>query len=165
MTGQPGLGPIADHRPPLHQWLLAWIDQDVEPKNSLDSLPGVLWHLTDAWNRRPVQNVVLVHYDDLLSGLDSEMRRIAGRLGILVPEETWPTLVEAATFAQMRARTVSTAPDRSGILKDPAAFFRRGTSGAGAETLSKVELDQYHQRASTMAPPDILKWLHRGTST
>jgi aryl sulfotransferase len=163
LTGQPDLGPTADHRPPLHEWLLGWIEQDVEPKNSLDSLPGVLWHLTDAWNRRPAQDVVLVHYDDLLNDLDSEMRRIAGRLGIFVPEETWPALVEAATFAQMRARAASTAPDRSGILKDPTAFFRRGTSGAGAETLSKVELDRYHLRASTMAPIEILEWLHRGT--
>ena len=62
----------------------------------------------------------------------------------------------------MRARAASTAPDPSGILKDPVAFFRRGYSGAGAETLSKAELDRYHLRASTMAPPDVLEWLHRG---
>ena len=53
------------------------------------------------------------------------------------------------------------APDPSGILKNPMAFFRRGYSGAGAETLSKDELDRYHRRASTMAPPDILRWVHR----
>jgi aryl sulfotransferase len=60
----------------------------------------------------------------------------------------------------MRASAASTAPDPSGILKDPKAFFRRGYSGAGAETLSRDELVRYYRRASTMAPPDILKWLH-----
>ena len=160
LTGQPDSGPIDSQRPPLHEWLLGWIEQDVEPKDSLDSLPGVLWHLTDAWNRRPVQAVVLVHYDDLVCDLEAEMRRIAHQLGISVPEATWPELVEAARFARMRAEAASTAPNPSGILKDPAAFFHRGYSGAGAETLNKVELDHYHLRVSTMAPPEILEWLH-----
>jgi aryl sulfotransferase len=161
LAGLPDSGPV-DHRPPLHQWLLGWIEEDVDPKDSLDSLPGVLWHLTDAWNRRDTQDVVLVHYDDLVLDLDAEMRRLASRLCISVPEETWPALVEAATFAQMRAIAASIAPDPSGILKDKAAFFRRGTSGAGAEVLSKVELDHYYLRASTVAPRDVLEWLHRG---
>jgi aryl sulfotransferase len=161
LTGQPDSESTTDHRPPLHQWLLGWIEQDVDPKDSLDSLPGVLWHLTDAWERRATQNVVLVHYDHLVNDLDAEMRRLAGRLGISVPEETWPTLVEAATFAQMRSRADSVAPDPSGILKDHAAFFRRGSSGAGVETLTKAELDQYYRRASLMAQRDLLEWLHR----
>jgi hypothetical protein len=50
---------------------------------------------------------------------------VASRLGIAVPEENWPDLVEAATFAQMRARAASIAPDPSGILNDQTAFFRR----------------------------------------
>jgi aryl sulfotransferase len=160
LAGQPGSGPIIDRRPPLHQWLLGWIEQDVDPKDSLDSLPGVMWHLTDAWNRRAAQEVVFVHYDDLVHDLDAEMRHLASRLGISVPEQTWPALVEAATFAQMRARAASIAPDPSDILKDQTAFFRRGSSGAAAETLSPVELDRYYLRASTMAPPDALAWLH-----
>jgi hypothetical protein len=161
LTGQPDAGPTVDHRPPLHQWLLGWIEQDVDPKSALDSLPGVLSHLTDAWSRRVSQDVVLVHYDDLVDDLDAEMRRLASLLGISVPAETWPALVEAATFAQMRTRADSIVPDPSGILKNQAAFFRRGSSGAGAETLSSVELDRYYQRTSPMAPTDLLEWLHR----
>ncbi len=161
LTGLPDSGPTADHRPPLHQWLLRWIENDSDPRNSLDSLPGVLWHLSDAWSRRATQDVVLVHYDDLVDDLEAEMRRVASRLGFSVSEETWPTLVEAATFAQMRARADSIAPDPSGILKDQTAFFRRGSSGAGAETLSRVELDHYYRRAAAMAPRELLEWLHR----
>lgn len=161
LTGPSDCGPTVDDRPPLPQWLLEWIENGSDPRNSLDSLPGVLWHLSDAWSRRAPQDVVLVHYDDLVDDLEEEMRRLASRLGIAVSEETWPTLVEAATFAQMRARADSIAPDPSGILKDKTAFFRRGSSGAGAETLTRVDLDHYYRRASTMAPPDLLEWLHR----
>jgi aryl sulfotransferase len=49
-----------------------------------------------------------------------------GLLGIAVPEQTWPVLVAAATFEQMRASADRLAPDPSGVLKDKAAFFRRG---------------------------------------
>jgi hypothetical protein len=162
LTGQPDSGRNTDNRPPLHQWLLGWIEQDVDPTDSLDSLPGVLWHLTDAWDRRATQDVVLIHYDDLVDDLDAEMRRLASRLGISVSEDIWSSLVEAATFAHMRARADSIAPDPSGILRKPAAFFRRGSSGAGAETLTRLELDHYCRRVSRLAPMDLLEWLHHG---
>jgi hypothetical protein len=89
------------------------------------------------------------------------MRRLADLLGITVPEPVWPTLVEAATFTQMRARASVLAPDSAGVIKDRSAFFRRGSSGSGREVLTPDELDRYYARAATMAPPDLLAWLHR----
>jgi hypothetical protein len=148
-------------RAPLHEWLLGWIDKDVSPREEMDSLPGVMWHLRDAWVRRAEPNIVLLHYDDLLRDLDGEMRRLATRLDIAVPEPLWPSLVDAATFTTMRARAADVLPDRSGILKDPAAFFRRGASGSGRETLTTAEVAHYQERVAAMAPPDLLAWLHR----
>ena len=43
----------------------------------------------------------------------------------------------------------------AGILKSSAAFFRRGTSGAGREQLSEAELADYRRRAAQLAPPDL----------
>lgn len=148
-------------RPCEREALLHWIDRDVDPADALDSLPGVCWHLADAWARRDADNVVLVHYDDLSTDLGGEMRRIADRLGIDVPERSWPELVDAAGFDRMRARAGQVAPDPAGILKDSTAFFRRGTSGAGRELLSTAEFEHYLARAAALAPPDLLTWLHR----
>jgi len=164
LTGQPGAGPSTHPRPSLHEWLLEWIDNEADPKESLDSLPGVMWHLNDAWRRRMESNVILVHYDDLMDDLGQEMHRLAARLGITVFEERWPALAEAATFTEMRARAANVAPDPSGILKSPSAFFRRGRSGEGVEVLSQQELRQYHSRVARMAPTDLLEWLHRESS-
>jgi hypothetical protein len=161
LTGVPEPQRPATPRPPLRDWLLSWIERDVDPRNDLDSLPGVLYHLSDAWERRDRSNVLLVHYDDLLADLDGEMRRIAGRLDIAVPAQVWPGLVEAATFAQMRARVTTIVPDPAGIMKDRAAFFRRGTSGAGRELLTADELARYHARVRQLAgTPQLLAWLH-----
>jgi aryl sulfotransferase len=159
-----GPAPAATEQPvvrPLHDSLISWIDRDVAPADALDSLPGVLWHLTDAWHRRHDENVLLVHYADLATDLDGEMRRIAGRLGITVPADRWDVLVEAATFTQMRARARDLAPDPAGILKDRDAFFRRGSSGAGRELLTDAEFAHYLDRAAQLAPPDMLTWLNR----
>lgn len=160
LTGQPEPSEPPPPRPPLHEWLISWIHEDTTPQQQMDSLPGVMWHLTDAWARRGQPNIVLAHYDDLSADLEGEMRRLAGRLGITVPAGAWPELVAAATFEQMRAgaeRIIGPA----GVLKSSAAFFRRGTPGAGREELSAAELGDYQRRAAQLAPPDLLSWLHR----
>lgn len=148
-------------RPGLHDWLVEWIEEDPAPTESLDSLPGVMWHLTDAWSRRSEPNVLLVHYDDLQRDLDAAMRGLASRLAIEVDEAAWPALVRAASFSEMSARAEALLPDRNGILRDPAAFFRRGTSGAGREVLTEPELARYDERARVLASPDLRGWLHR----
>ena len=162
LTGVPEASGPQPSRPPLHPWLLRWIERDCDPRTELDSLPGVLWHLTDAWRRRQEPNVLLVHYDDLLADLEGQMRRVADRLGIDVPAQRWPVLVEAATFAAMRRNAPLLVPDPCGVLKDHPAFFRQGRSGAGHDLLNSVEINRYHQRAAALAPPDLLAWLHRG---
>jgi hypothetical protein len=156
----------------LHEALVEWIASDDDPPGYSESLPVVMRHLSDAWARRGEPNVLLVHYDDLLADLEGQMRRIAGRLGIAVPEQSWPVLAGAATFERMRDRKDILAPPPPGIVADTASFFRRGTpgagrffrrgtSGAGREILSDEEMAGYYARAARLAPPDMIEWLHR----
>jgi hypothetical protein len=160
LTGQVGANGPTSQRPPLREWLLSWIDWKADPRQQLDSLPGVLFHLSDAWDRRGQSNVVLVHYDDLCADLEGEMHRLAAVLGIAVADATWPDLVHAARFEQMRARADQLAPDPAGVLKDRGRFFRRGTSGAARELLSADEVARYGARAQQLAAPELLAWLH-----
>jgi aryl sulfotransferase len=147
-------------RPPLREWLLHYVDWEGDARAWLDTLPGTMLHLSDAWGRRHHANVVLVHYDDLVADLDGSMRRLAGLLGIPVHEERWAALVRAATFESMRADAA--APDADlGVLKDPAAFFRRGRSGEGRALLQAGEMAHYRDRVAAMAPDELLAWLER----
>jgi len=163
LTGQPPAPSTA--RPPLRDWLRGWIAWDGDPREHLDSLPGVMLHLSDAWARRFDDNVVLVHYDDLVDHLDAEMRRIASRLGITIAEPEWAALVDAATFTRMRARADELAPDVAGVLKNRARFFRRGSSGAAREVLDAEDLERYRVRVAQLAAPDLREWLDRGSTT
>lgn len=147
-------------RPSPREWLLKWIADEPGSPVPRDSLPGIFRHMSGVWARRDAPNVVLVHYEDLCADLVGQMRYIAERLGITVPEATWPSLVEAATFGQMRAAANRIQP-LGGLLKDNAAFFRTGGSGAGTDLLSDSELADYHAHAARVLDPDLLTWLHR----
>ena len=161
LTGQPASEPRRP-RPPLHEWLLDWIDRDDDPAEELDSLPGVLAHLSDAWARRDASRTSCWCTTPTWPAT-SRLRCAAWRLGSAstCPTQRWPGLVAAAGFEAMRSRADRLAPDASGVLKDPARFFRRGSSGAGRELLSEDELARYKARVAGMAPGELVEWLHR----
>jgi aryl sulfotransferase len=136
-------------------WLLQWIDRDDwEP----DSLNRLMWHISDAWTRRDEPNVILTHYADLSADLGAEMRRLAARLAITVPDDTWPELSEAATFRRMRARSEQLIPCGVDPVKN---FFRSGRSGAGRTLLTAKEYAGYRERIADLAPSDLANWLAR----
>ncbi len=149
----------------LHDALIEWIGGDEDSRRYSTSLPATMRHLSQAWSRRAEPNVMLAHYDDLLSDLDGQMRRLADGFGIAVGEQSWPALVEAATFERMRDRDDILVPPPPGIVPNNALFFRRGTSGAAREILSDEEMAWYHVRVARLAPPELIEWLHRPVPT
>jgi hypothetical protein len=160
--GPPPVPQVPDvSREQLHEALLKWIGSDDGSHRYPASLPATMRHLSEAWTRRADPNVVLVHYDDLLSNLERQMRRLADTLGIAVAEQSWPALVEAATFERMKARDDVLVPPPPGIAANNALFFRRGTSGAAREILSDEEMAWYHARVTRLAPSELIDWLHR----
>lgn len=151
----------SEQRPPISEWLRGWIEWEGEPAEQLDSLPGFMWHLSDAWHRRSDDNVVLVHYDDLIRDLEAEMHWLAAALNIHISDDKMQRLAEAASFDAMRSRSDVLTPDPGGVLQDRSSFFRRGSSGAASEILSAQDLAIYDARVRALAPTDLLRWLHR----
>lgn len=160
LTGADHGGP-ATPRPSLEAWLSAWIECAEDPFEALDSLDGVMHHLSDAWGRRDEPNVVLVHFDDLRADLATQMRQLVTRLGLDRFAHQMTELVAAASIDAMRQRATELAPNSQGILRDPRAFFRQGISGAGTRLASPSDLARYRRRVKELAPPDLLAWLHR----
>lgn len=150
--------PDKKSRRPVYEWLLWWINASPDKPNS-SNMPSVIRHLSDAWSRRHQPNVLLLHYEDLIADLEGEMRRVAARLDLAVPEALWPGLVKAATFDQMRADADKIQP--VGYLKDNSAFFRNRSVGVGRQLLSSADYARYQERAALLAPGDLLSWLHR----
>ncbi len=145
--------------------LLQWMYNDESPLGNLDTLRGAVWHLAGGWHRRHDPNVVMLHYSDLSRDLEAEMRRLAGRLDITVPAQTWPALVEAATFDRMRERSDDLVPDeRVGLFKDNRTFFRSGSSGQWQQWLTDEDVVRYEERVAALAPPDLACWMNYGSA-
>ncbi|MGW1059534.1 sulfotransferase domain-containing protein [Micromonospora rubida] len=135
----------------------AWL----EDTNVQVGLPSMLHHLSGFWAERERPNVLLLHYDDLKSDLEGQMRFLAGRLGIEVPESRWPDLVRAATFDSMRGRAEALTPVAA-MWSDPKRFFNQGVSGRWRDLLDEDDLRRYEDRVAKLAEPDLIDWLHRG---
>jgi aryl sulfotransferase len=145
--------------PPLREWLLRWLnDVDADRGQAMPSMASAMQNLSAAWAYRNDSNVVLLHYEDLCADLAQEMRYLAARLGLTVPDGSWPALVKAATFEEMRAHAVHIQPFLKG---NEAAFFRKGTSGGYRGLLTDAQIAQYYARTAQLAPADLLTWLHR----
>lgn len=157
-----GHGPSPDAEA---DWFWAWVDDPSAPQDAQRSnLRGLLHHLATfraAAVAHP--NVVLLHFADLEADLEGEMRRLAVLLGIDVPEERWPELVRAATFAEMRSRADALAPDgEMKLWHDNREFFHRGRSGQWREVLDDAGVERYHRRVAELTDPAMSAWLHRG---
>ena len=62
----------------------------------------------------------------------------------------------------MRRRTALTAPGATrSQWHDPAQFFHKGTSGQWHELLGPEDLARYASRAHSLAPADLVTWVHR----
>jgi aryl sulfotransferase len=146
--------------------VLDWFRENRPPTETLDSLRAVVAHLDGAWKRRDEPSVVLFHYANLLADLEGQMRRLADRLGLDVPAERWPELVQAARFEQMRARAGELAPDeRLGLFNDRQAFFRSGSVQQWRDVLTAEDNVAYERRLRTLAGPELAAWLSEDTGT
>ena len=143
--------------------VLRWIDDPRPATENLDSLRTVVHHLGQAWERRNEPAVILLHHADLSRDLAGQMRRLADRLGIRVPRNRWPALIEAATFTSMRAKAHHLAPDeRLGLFTSNSAFFRSGKPGQWSEVLNDADLAAYDSLIRSLADSDFVNWAENG---
>lgn len=157
--------PAASATAPMRERLRRWMTLPSSPTTTLDTLDGLCWQMSRAWERRDQPNVVLVHYSDLSADLDGQMRRLARLLEIDVPEPAWPGLVEAAGFDRMHQRAADLVPDeRLGIMKDPQAFFRRGSTGGWEQWLTDEDVRIYDDRLAELVPPDLAAYMRHGAA-
>jgi aryl sulfotransferase len=116
-------------------------------------------HVGSFWSHRGDPNVLFVHYDDLKADLAGEMRRVAGFLGIEIPANRWPALVERCTFASMRARGAEIAPFEELFVGGAETFLYKGTNGRWRDALTPEELIAYERAVAQHLPPDAAHWL------
>jgi aryl sulfotransferase len=116
------------------------------------------------WAERKRSNLLMVHYNDLKSDLDGEMRRIAGFLDIDVPAEKWPALVGAASFNFMREHGATLMPRAAqGWDKGAERFLHEGVTGRWRDVLTGDDVGLYEARVRRELSPTLAGWLEHGS--
>ena len=153
--GRPG-------RPPLHDVAVLVDRHDAVPAQDLDSLPGVMWHLSDALvPSRPSRTSLLVHYDALAADLEGEMRRLVATARHQRPDAAWPDLVDAAKLRPDARPRRSARPRRARCAHRPHALLPARIVGGRCRTalrrrtraLSPTSSGARADRSLVLAPP------------
>jgi aryl sulfotransferase len=124
---------------------------------------GNMHHTQSWWNHRQLENILFVHYNDLLNHLPHEMQRIAHFLSIPISDEAVEAILPTLNLEAMRQNGEQTLPGPSQAWKDGAqTFFFKGTNGRWKNVLTNEELAMYEDTASKVLTPDCRAWLEQG---
>ncbi len=153
-------------RPPdsIHDFFGTWMTEG-EGARLADDMPAARYFDIERsfWRDRHWPNVLLVHYNDLKSDLDAEMRRISAFLDIAVDEAIWPSLVDAARFETMREQGATLMP-RAGTTWDKGheTFFNAGTNARWQGVLTGSDIALYEDRVRREVSTALGRWLAGG---
>jgi len=115
------------------------------------------------WAYRRLPNLHFMHYADLTADLDGEMRRLSAFLGIPVDATVWASLVEAASFAAMKADADQAAPGAHlGEWRSNDDFFRKARLAEWPAVLSAENQALYDKLYGERLPPALKRWLEGG---
>lgn len=119
-------------------------------------------HVTSFWNHRHLDNILIVHYDDMKTDLEGEMRRVAAFCEVDISENDWPALVDGARFETMKRDASKLVPGTARAFKGGwDTFIYRGTGGRWRDALTDDDLDLYEKASGKLAPA-LRRWLENG---
>lgn len=124
---------------------------------------GNLHHTQSWWKYRHLENILLVHYNDLLSALPHEVQRIARFLDIPLPDEGMAAILPTLSLEAMRRNGERTLPAPAWTWKEGAqTFFFKGTNGRWRDVLTAEEVATYEETATSVLTPECRAWLEQG---
>lgn len=124
---------------------------------------SAITHLASWWPLRSEPFAYFVHYNDLTADLEGEMRRLAERLQIDVPEALWGDVVERCRLDSMRADTASNASLELGFAGGADSFFYKGTNGRWRDVFTPAQLERYDRLVADGLSEDAAAWLEHGS--
>ncbi|MEX2393834.1 MAG: sulfotransferase domain-containing protein [Actinomycetota bacterium] len=119
------------------------------------------YHAESFWKHRALPNIHFVHYNDLKTDLEGEMRQLAEVTGFEVDDAAWPSLVHAATFDVMKEDARVMIPEIAMIFGSVDNFMFKGTNERWRDALTSSDLELYEAQACNL-DPELRAWLESG---
>ena len=122
-----------------------------------------LHHAQTWWDYRHVPNIAFVHFADLLSDPEKEVRRLAAYLDIAIDEAQLPGLLERISFGEMKSNFKNIMSEAGDIWRGGGdAFMNKGTNGRWRDILDADDLKLYEAAVARALSPDCAHWLEHG---
>ncbi len=124
---------------------------------------GNMHHTQTWWDFRHLDNILFVHFNDLLTNMAEEIERVAAFLDIGLTADQLSMITEAVSFAALKQRAMADPEAGTETWKEGmATFFHKGTNGRWRDVLSDEEVAMYEETAVKVLTPDCKKWLEQG---
>ena len=122
-----------------------------------------LGHTRSWWDFRHLDNILFVHFNDLLADLPGEIGRVADYLGIPVAGSELARLAGELDFAGIKRnpeRAAPMPPEAAGFIRRrgaPARSSSRGRTGAGGRARRR-DLEMLERAKARVLTPDCAIW-------
>jgi len=141
----------------IRQYFHDWLDKDGHP----------IWpfwsHIQSWWKIRDLSNVRLLHFNNLKSDLEREMRGIARFLDIELDEALWPVAIEHCTFEYMKEHASTVVGPMEALFEGGGkTFINKGTNGRWHDVLTSADIEKYETAARDSLEPECVRWLATG---
>ena len=142
------------------QWILqGWFEWEVEGY----PVWGNMHHTQTWWNYRHLDNILFVHFNDLLADLEAEIQRVATFLDIPVTAAAVTAVAKAVRFDEIKRQATADPEAGTNVFKGGmATFFHKGTNGRWRDVLSAEEVGMYEETAAKVLTPACKQWLEQG---
>jgi len=127
------------------------------------SLDIIVQHYRETRALEPRENLLRLHYADMLRDLDAAVARIADHVGIAHPADLMAQLVDAARFDSMQANAARFTPSAGQeFWHNETGFFESASSRKWEGRLTEDDLAVYDARMNDLLGPDERAWLEWG---
>ncbi|MBS0123736.1 sulfotransferase domain-containing protein [Thetidibacter halocola] len=134
-------------------------------ENDHSGLPLILSHYRETLRREPRENLLRLHYADMLRDLPGAIAGIADHVRIAHPEALMARIAEAATFDSMKTNAARFTPSAGqDFWQKDSGFFDSATSNKWEGILTDDDLAAYDAVMSAALSPAERRWLEWGTA-
>jgi aryl sulfotransferase len=158
MARDVGQAPLSENPSESFQEFLA---EEVDHRG----LGAILDHYRCTLSREPRENLIRLHYADMLRDLPGAVASLAAHVGIVHRAEVMAAITKAATFASMKANAARFTPSAGqGFWKADAGFFDSATSRKWEGLLTDDDLAAYDARMNAALTVEERAWLEWGNA-
>jgi aryl sulfotransferase len=160
LVGEPFPRPPADLHTLWARWIArGWFDWEPEGWPYWSSAHHArTWF---AW--RHLENILFVHFADLLADPHAEIARVARFLDIPIDEAELDRIAGATSFDAMKAAGDAVMGGAAALWDEGARrFLNQGTNGRWRGVLSDAELAQHRALVERALPRECATWLENG---